>query len=379
MATAAERLQALIQPSPAGKPKVALDTCCVQYYMSNPPVQPWADCLDTIFRAALDGHVDLYISAIVLSELLSHVYFANRHNAGYDPELDLLAIINRHFQVLNVDGDVAKAAGRLRGNYAPGEKIVLKTPDAVIGATSLANSHALFVTNDAQLASALHDGNCLYLRDLALEWLAHHFPSPCRDAQGAVAVSHRGAGLPPGAVATLTRAGGIRPNAAANWRRILKDAQTAATVIGEPCVCFILADRTKGGRSAPTEVIFWRAGQVETKAHARILKHLRVHVAQAATAGSAGGSHAYCIVFASRAQEQQRQEHPGFASKTADQKAVDAWNAYLEPWRVFRAGLEVPQTMWHLCEDGTTHRLESTATMAFLDRARNVLGWKDEA
>src|SRR3989337_2701447 len=114
MATAAKRIREVAQASTGEKAKVALDTCCVQYYISNPPVRPWADCLDPVFRAGLEGKVDLYVSTVVVSELLAHVHFTNRHRAGFDPELDLLAILNRHFQVLDVNGEVARAAGRLR-------------------------------------------------------------------------------------------------------------------------------------------------------------------------------------------------------------------------------------------------------------------------
>jgi predicted nucleic acid-binding protein len=133
------------------------------------PVQPWADCLDPIFHAAIDGKIELYVSTVVVSELLANLQFANRHNTGYDPELDLLASINRHFQILGVTSDVARVAGRLRGSYAPGDRIVLKTPDVLIGATSLIYGHTLLVTNDAKLADALPGSNCVYLRDAELE------------------------------------------------------------------------------------------------------------------------------------------------------------------------------------------------------------------
>lgn len=132
MPTATDRIHEVTHATAMGKPKIALDTCCVQYYISNPPAQPWADCLDPVFRAAVDGKIELYMSSVVVSELLTHVHFVHRNSAGYDPEIDLLAIINRHFQVLDVTGDVARAAGRLRGSYVPGDKIVLKTPDALI-------------------------------------------------------------------------------------------------------------------------------------------------------------------------------------------------------------------------------------------------------
>src|SRR5437868_5597105 len=92
MPTATERIHEIIRPSPNDKPKVGLDTNCVQYYISKPPIRPWADCLDPIFQAGLNGTVELYVSNVVVSELLAHVHYASRNRAGYDPELNLLAI-----------------------------------------------------------------------------------------------------------------------------------------------------------------------------------------------------------------------------------------------------------------------------------------------
>ena len=62
MTTVTEKIQNIIASGSSEKPKIALDTNCVQYYLSNPPVQPWADCLDFIFDAASKGKIDLYIS-----------------------------------------------------------------------------------------------------------------------------------------------------------------------------------------------------------------------------------------------------------------------------------------------------------------------------
>src|ERR1051325_2870962 len=133
--SAMQQLAAVCQPPSGAPPKVGLDTCCVQYYIGNPPLQPWADCLDPLFQAAVNGHVELYVSTVVVAELLSHLHYEGRDIAGYDPELDLKAILDRHFNVIDVTGDVARAAGRLRGTYLPGPKICIKTPDALIGAT----------------------------------------------------------------------------------------------------------------------------------------------------------------------------------------------------------------------------------------------------
>jgi predicted nucleic acid-binding protein len=351
----------------------------VQYYISNPPSQPWADCLDPIFRAAVDGRIELYVSTVVVSELLAHVYFDNRHNTGYDPELDLLAIINRHFQILDVNGPVAKAAGRLRGNYAPGDRIVLKTPDALIGATSLTNGHTLFVTNDAQLADALPDTNCIYLRDVALEWLSERFPASCFDGSGPIAPAKSGKGLPTGASASSMESGGIQTDPSARWRRILKDAQTVATAINEPCAVFVLSE--KNGRKIETrEVIFWHNGLMESRPPRIILKRLHEHLGYSARTGTAakGGSEIHGVVFASLAREQGRQILPSFASKTSHQREADAWNGYLSLWRTFRHFLDLPQVTWFFCENGATRGLNVRATGHFLDRAKNVLGWKDE-
>jgi predicted nucleic acid-binding protein len=351
----------------------------VRYYINNPPVQPWADCLDPIFRAAVDGRIELYVSTVVVAELLSHVYFANRHNAGYDPELDLLAIINRHFQILDVNGAVAKAAGRLRGSYAPGDRIVLKTPDALIGATSLTNGHTLFVTNDAQLADALPDTNCVYLRDVALEWLAQMFPAPCFDGSGPISPARSGKGLPSNASFASLGSGGIQPDPSATMRRILKDAQTVAAAVNEPCVFFVLSERT-GRKRETREVIFWHNSLMESRPPKRILKRLQEHLGYSVRTGVAarGGSHIDGVVFASRGREQIRQGQPCFASKSDHQRGADSWNGYLSPWRAFRAGIDLPQVAWLLCEDGMTRSLDIAATARFLDHAKSVLGWKDD-
>ncbi|MGA2464984.1 MAG: PIN domain-containing protein [Thermodesulfobacteriota bacterium] len=369
-------------PTATGQPKVALDTCCVQYYISNPPVQPWADCLDPIFRAAIDGKIALYASTVVVSELLANVHFANRHNAGYDPELDLLAIMNRHFQILDVNGAVAKAAGRLRGSYVPGDNITLKTPDALIGATSLTNGHTLFVTNDAQLADALPDTNCIYLRDVALEWLAQNFPGPCLDGRGPISPCKSGKGLPTCVSAPSLELGGVQPDPSANWRRILKDAQTVASAVNEPCAFFVLTE--KNGRKVETrEVLFWHEGLRTTRPSSRLFKRLKDHLEvlwdkEKERYEANSKKHVHGFVFASLAREKARQNQPGFASKSDHQREADAWNGYLALWRTYRTCLDLPQVTWLLCENGAARPLDVAATVWFLDQAKNVLGWKDE-
>lgn len=378
MATATQRIQDVTQAPATAKPRVALDTCCVQYYISNPPVQPWADCLDPVFRAGVEGKIELYVSTIVVSELLAHVHFAHR-NTGYDPELDLLAILNRHFQVLEVSGDVASAAGRLRGNYVPGGKMTLKTPDALIGATSLLNGHTLFITNDAQLADALPDSNCIYLKDVALDWLSKRFSGECFSSHSPVNPLRRGPGLPNGTSLASVELGSIKPDPAAKWKRILSDAFTVAAAISEPCIFFVLTTRV-GRKTECTEVLFWHEGLNAARPPKRLIKRLYEHLGYSQRTGIANNpkNHVVSFCFTSLEREKARQLQPCFASKSDHQREADSWNGYLSLFRVFSKALSLPQTSWLLCEDGVARTLDTDATIEFLDQAKNVLGWKDE-
>lgn len=379
MTTATERILEVTQNSSGEKPKVALDTNCVRYYINNPPVQPWADCLDPVFQAALDERIELFVSTVVVSELLAHVHFANRHVRGYDPELDLLAIINRHFKILDVDGEVARAAGRIRGNYIPGDKIVLKTPDALIGATSMTNGHTLFITNDALLADALPGNNCIYLRDVALDWLTLSFPNPCFYGIDPVVPSKRGKGIPTGASTTSLDIGCCQPDPSAKWQRVLKDSQIVASLVNTPCAFFVLTEMIEH-REETREVLFWHESLATSRPPKTVIKRLKEHLGISRRTGLAANERMQinAFIFASLAIEKARQSQPTFASKDKHQKEADAWNRYLSLWRTYRSCLDLPQTTWLLCEDGANRILDIGATVSFLDRAKNVFGWNDE-
>ena len=377
MSTSAQRIQELTSAVRSQKPKVALDTCCVQYYISDPPVQPWADCLDPIFRAGLDGKVDLYVSTVVVSELLAQVHFTNRRRTGYDPELGLLAILTRHFQILDVDGDVARAAGRLRGTYAPGDKMSLATPDALIGATSIANGHTLFITNDAQLARALPHDNRIYLQEVVIEQFAQQFPAKCLEGTDEVKTIRRGAGLPGGASLATLELGSLKPTAHMSWRRVLSDAFTVGSALNEPCV-FLVLSQVISQRVETTEVLFWHEGLNGVRPVSRIRKRLHDHLGYSPETGKAVNVdtqlHVFCLTSLHR--EHARQSQTGFSSKTDQRRQADAWQGYLSPLWSFRSTLGLPQTTWLLCEDGLARQLKSADTIQFLDRARNVFGWE---
>lgn len=362
------------------KPKVALDTNCVQYYISDPPAQPWADCLDPVFWAAHRGDVELYVSTVVVAELLSKLHFQHR-GTGYDPELDLLSIINRHFRMLEVDDTVAKAAGRLRGTYIPDKKMALETPDALIGATCLVNGLTLFITNDERLAKALPPESCIYLKEVALKWLEQHFASTCVKNAPLVQPSRRGAGLSVAEFMDDHPLGAVRPPESATWRRLLADACAVANVLNIPCLFFLLCHRN-GRRITVGEVLLWHEGLEERRPTQQLLKHLREHLEVRLDRARdsdvvSSNKQVFIFCFSSLTRERARQSQPCFASKTDLRKTADAWKNYLAPlWR-FREALSLPQTTWLLCEDGVARYLNADAARQFLDRANNVLGWEE--
>jgi len=375
MATATQRIQDVTQAPATAKPRVALDTCCVQYFLDD--TKPWSDILEPLFQKALDGDLTLHVSTVVVSELFAKAYFDfNRNATPYDPEQRLGAIIDRHFEVLDVQHDIALAAGRLRASQHSLNTV--KTPDALIGATSLLNGHTLFITNDAQLADALPD-NCIYLRDVALDWLSKRFPGECFSNHSPVKPLKRGPGLPNGSSLASVELGSIKSDPAAKWKRILSDAFTVAAAISEPCIFFVLTTRV-GRKTECAEVLFWHEGLNETRPPKRLLKRLYEHLGYSQRTGMANNpkNHVVSFCFTSLEREKVRQLQPCFASKSDHQREADSWNGYLSLFRVFSKALSLPQTSWLLCENGVTRTLDMDATIEFLDQAKNVLGWKEE-
>lgn len=371
MVTSPQRVQDILNNQTGGKPKIGLDTNCLQYYLTNPPVQPWADCLDPIFQSAVSGAVDLFVSTVVVSEILAHAHFSARSKTGYDPELDMMAILTRHFQILDVTEDIAKAAGRIRGGYAPGDKMALKTPDVLIGATSLTNGHTLFITNDEQLSRVLPSDKCLYLRELGLEWLNGHFESNCLSSPVNVDHKKKGRGLPSGSKIVSPAINSIKPLPSADWQSVLVDGFPVAAALNESLLLFALSSKVSG-KLEVIEIIIWGPNSTPDRPSKQILKHLRNFI-QATKENLV-----HIFSFSSISEARARQNKPNFASKAEQQKESDAWKDSLSPIWEFRDALSFPQTSWFLCADEHANTINSSATVDFLKKAQNVLGWKVE-
>ena len=378
METVTQQIQNIIQPVTNQPTKIGLDTNCVQYFLNN--TRPWADCLYPIFQAALNGNVELYVSSVVVSELIAHLHLASRNQVGYDPELNLLATLNRYFQILDVTEDIAKAAGRLRANHASGDKLTLKTPDALIGATSLTSGHTIFITNDEQLANALSSSNCIYLKDLALEWLEQNFAPSCLASSNRIPLSKTTSGLL-GSVISATELCIIKPDQQTKLDCILADASITSAALNEPCLFFVLV-KNENGNQKIEEVLFWHDGFNSSRPINKIEKYLKIYLEYRLERNNSPNfnenKQIHIFYFSSLNREITRQDQPNFASRTERHKKAEAWKAYLSKLWLFREAMSLPQITWLLCENGDARTLDITATLGFVAQAKNILGWKEK-
>ncbi|WP_321504314.1 PIN domain-containing protein [uncultured Methanoregula sp.] len=370
MSTAMERIQEVAQGDDGVRRKVALDTNCVRYYLGDQ--KPWSDYLDPIFRAGFEGKIDLCISTVVVSELLTHLIREPKDEAGYDPDLYLTSIIGKNFTIIDVDESIARKAGELRGDKD------LSTPDALIGGASIINGH-LLLTNDLQLSKAIPESNCVYLRDAALEWLVQNFPNPCVDNTRRLTRLRKGKGIFNWNAFASSELGSLKPDPSVKWRRILNDAFTVSAIVNEPCIFFILSSKRKQ-KEETNEVLFWHEHLREKRDPKKIKNRLFQHLDYSPDTHLASNKSNQIYIFycASLTQERARIDQPGNASKTPHQKESDALKNYFSLFFTFRSCLELPQTTWLLCENESVRCLDKIATRKFIGLAKNVLGWGDK-
>lgn len=381
MSFATQQVEQAIQPTllAVSKPKIGLDTCCVRYYLEGK--QPWADLLSSVFTAGISGQVELYVSTVVVSELIANAHFQNRNITGFDPELQLMETLNQHFQILVLDEDIARMAGRLRGSYIPDPSMTkpkLQTQDVLIGATSLRSRHTLFITNDHDLADALPDESCVYLNDMALEWLVNNFPSTCL-IPGTITPKTRGQGLPNDASLACIELGSICPGPSAKWDRILAHALNVAVSLNEPIIFFVFTTKV-GRRTITDEVLVWHEALDNKRQVARIINHIKKHIEYGINKINGlpifnTKKHIHVFFFTSLSHARERQTQ--YNTKTNHQKELNAVKEYLSPLWVFRNVLRLPQVSSLLCENGIPKKLNTDSTIKFINIANNVLGWKD--
>lgn len=278
--------------------------------------------------------VDLYISVVVASEILAHVHFDRRDRMGYDPELFLTETLQRNFEIIDIDRNIAKTSGILRADHAHSNnlgKISLKTPDAIIGATSINQAHTLLITNDAQLAKALPSSSCIYLRELALEWLEQNFPLQCLGSSTPIQPNKTSQGLL-NRVILPSELCAIAPDSTATYNCILADAYITASAFNEPCLFFLLINRVSGVIEIE-KILSWHKGLGQMRPIFRYIKYLKEFLEykkqRGGTLTTTRDKEIHVFYFTSLNRETIRQQQTNFASKSSLQKKADTWHNYL--------------------------------------------------
>jgi predicted nucleic acid-binding protein len=124
-----------------GSMKIALDTNLFIYVFEQHP--EFGEKAKAILERIENGFVDAVASSVSLTEIL--VKPIREGNLTLEKQYKLLFSHFPNLTILPIDNIVAERAAYLRGKYN------IKTPDALILATSLVAKAELFITNDQRL------------------------------------------------------------------------------------------------------------------------------------------------------------------------------------------------------------------------------------
>ncbi|MHC4202747.1 MAG: type II toxin-antitoxin system VapC family toxin [Planctomycetota bacterium] len=131
--------------------RVFLDSNALIYWVED--VRPYCDLLSPVFEAALRGELTLVISALSLLETLVEPL---RH--GDEEKAQRFREIVRDspgVEYRAIDDEVLEKAASLRAETG------LRTPDAILVATSILAGCDVLITNDARLKGAAGPGAIL--------------------------------------------------------------------------------------------------------------------------------------------------------------------------------------------------------------------------
>jgi len=128
--------------------KVGLDSSILIYHLEN--LEPYADLTENIFALVAEGSLSAVLSSVSVTELLVQPFAAGQKDRIAAMEHFLLSLPNT--EIKSPDYPIAREAARLRSKYR------LRTPDALLIATSMNEKADAFITNDAALRPLRAEG-----------------------------------------------------------------------------------------------------------------------------------------------------------------------------------------------------------------------------
>jgi predicted nucleic acid-binding protein len=128
--------------------KVGLDSSILIYHLED--MEPYANLTENIFAMVAEGSLSAVLSTVSVAELLVQPFTASQQDRIAAFEHFLFSLPNT--QLKSPDYPIAKEAARLRSKYR------IRTPDALLIATSMNEKADAFITNDSSLRALKAEG-----------------------------------------------------------------------------------------------------------------------------------------------------------------------------------------------------------------------------
>ena len=135
--------------------RAGFDTSLFIYHLED--IEPYADLCEIAFGAVAGNSLQGIWSTITVTELLTKPFAHGLTEQLKGCEQFIHSFANA--RLVPLDYAIAREAGRLRGKYK------LKTPDALLVATSLKEKAGAFITNDGGLRKLKAEGIVIMVLD----------------------------------------------------------------------------------------------------------------------------------------------------------------------------------------------------------------------
>jgi predicted nucleic acid-binding protein len=135
--------------------KVGLDSSILIYHLED--LEPYANLTENIFEMVAEGSLIAVLSTVSVTELLVQPFTIGQRDRIAAFERFLFSLPN--MELKSPDYSIAREAARLRSKYG------IRTPDALLIATSTNEKADAFITNDARLRALRAEGRTILVLD----------------------------------------------------------------------------------------------------------------------------------------------------------------------------------------------------------------------
>jgi predicted nucleic acid-binding protein len=128
--------------------RVGLDSSILIYHLED--LEPYSSLTENIFARVAEGSLNAVLSTVSVTELLVQPFTIGQKDRIAAIERFLFSLPNT--EIKSPDYPIAREAARLRSKYR------VRTPDALLIATSINEKADAFITNDGGLRALRDEG-----------------------------------------------------------------------------------------------------------------------------------------------------------------------------------------------------------------------------